>query len=133
MHNQKTELNELDFKRLEKLLSLTQSDNDNEALSAVRMANSLLKKSDFVWKDLLVNPNKHPKQNETKFYSDDDLSEMINFLFENKSSLDSWGYGFIISIKGQFKRRGKLSEKQIEIILDMFETEYTKFCDENTK
>lgn len=38
-----------DFERLTKLLNLTQSDNDNEALAAVRQANKLLKNKNLSW------------------------------------------------------------------------------------
>lgn len=39
--------------RLVKLLSLTQSSNDNESLSAIRMCNSTLKKMNLTWDQVL--------------------------------------------------------------------------------
>lgn len=38
-----------DFRQLEKLMQMTTSDNDAEALSALRMANNLLKRYDYTW------------------------------------------------------------------------------------
>jgi len=43
----------VDKSRLAKLLSLTQSDNDSEALSAMRMANGMLKKENMTWQQIL--------------------------------------------------------------------------------
>lgn len=39
--------------KLVKLLNLTQSDNDNEALTAIRMANKLLKSQNKTWEDVI--------------------------------------------------------------------------------
>jgi hypothetical protein len=44
----------MDCKKLIKLLSLSQSANDNEALSAVRRANELLRKFDKTWDKVII-------------------------------------------------------------------------------
>lgn len=41
--------------RLERLLNLTGSDNDHEALSAIRAANAMLQKANKRWGDILGN------------------------------------------------------------------------------
>lgn len=43
----------MDLSKLEKLLNLTQSDNDHEALSAIRRANELLKAAKRSWWDVM--------------------------------------------------------------------------------
>jgi hypothetical protein len=43
----------MDLSRLEKLLNLTQSENDHEALAAVRAANTILKTHNKRWVDVL--------------------------------------------------------------------------------
>lgn len=42
-----------DLNQLRKLMGMTGSDADGEALNALRMANRLLKKSDLTWTDVL--------------------------------------------------------------------------------
>jgi len=46
-------MNQRDKSRLVKVLTLTQSDNDGEALNAIRAANFLLKKNSLTWEMLL--------------------------------------------------------------------------------
>lgn len=52
--------------RLERLLNLTGSDNDHEALSAIRAANAMLQKANKRWGDILGNAgysiHQHPFQ-----------------------------------------------------------------------
>ncbi len=43
----------MDKDRLIKLLNLTSSDNDNEAISALRKANAMLKEGNLTWGDLI--------------------------------------------------------------------------------
>lgn len=50
----------IDLAQLVKILNLTQSDSDGEALNALRMANSKLKAADLTWQDIL-SPNFKPK------------------------------------------------------------------------
>lgn len=45
----------VDKARLTKLLAMTTSDNDGEALNAMRMANALIKAADKTWADVLSN------------------------------------------------------------------------------
>lgn len=39
----------MNFEKLRKLLALTMSDNDNEALNAIRHVNKLLKENNLTW------------------------------------------------------------------------------------
>lgn len=47
----------LDHDRLAKLLALTASPNDNEALAAMRKANEIMKGEDLTWAELLASDN----------------------------------------------------------------------------
>lgn len=49
---------ELNLDKLGKLLSLTSSSNDNEALAAVRLANKMLRESNRSWADVLFNASR---------------------------------------------------------------------------
>jgi len=42
-----------EFKKLKKLMQLTQSDNDNEALAALRKANAIIKSTSADWERIL--------------------------------------------------------------------------------
>lgn len=42
-----------DFEKLKKLMALTTSDNDSEALAAMRKANEVVKRSDTTWPNIL--------------------------------------------------------------------------------
>lgn len=48
----------LDREKLAKLLGLATSDNDHEAVSALRAANRLVKAEHMTWKDVLAGPEK---------------------------------------------------------------------------
>lgn len=52
------------IERVLKLLSLSSSENDHEALSAIRSANSFLKKNGYQWRDFIS-----PKEYKNKLYS----------------------------------------------------------------
>lgn len=47
----------LDKARLAKVLALTQSDNDSEALAAIRKANDIVRGAELTWEDVLVQQN----------------------------------------------------------------------------
>lgn len=46
-------MSKIDLAQIVKILNLTQSDNDAEALSAIRIANARLKQFDLSWQDLI--------------------------------------------------------------------------------
>lgn len=59
----------IDIAQLVKILSLTQSDSDGEALNAMRMANSKLKAAGLTWQDVMSSNNPHAPANPYKEYS----------------------------------------------------------------
>jgi hypothetical protein len=48
----------VDREKLAKLLALTTSDNDHEALSAMRAANRMLREVGKIWEDVLEGPER---------------------------------------------------------------------------
>lgn len=51
-------MSKIDLQQLIKILNLTQSDADNEALTAIRMVNSRLKAAGMSWESLINPPKK---------------------------------------------------------------------------
>lgn len=76
-------MNEIDIQFLIKLLNLTTSDNDHEALSAMRKANALLKDHGKTWNNMYHVPIQKPQQNSWtgnmtyEGYTTVDLSELL--------------------------------------------------------
>lgn len=52
----------MNIEKFKKLLALTTSDSDNEALNAVRQANRLLKENNLTWDELFSIQNLNLKQ-----------------------------------------------------------------------
>lgn len=93
----------LDRTKLIKLLMLTQSDQDGEALSAIRKANDLLKKSNKNWEEFLS-----PQKEEPTYYLSK-TDKMFEVCLEN---IQGKAREFILSLQNQWTRRGSLSRKQ---------------------
>ena len=49
-------MTEQERSKLKKLMALTTSENDGEALNALRAANRILARNDLSWEDLLISP-----------------------------------------------------------------------------
>jgi hypothetical protein len=105
--------------KLSKLLNLSTSDNDAEALSAIRMANTILKGEGLGWVDMLLTPpgNKIPLRNtpaptETskKKYDGEDVAHMLD---ECKGT-------FIDSLRDWYDSKGFLTAKQYESLLKAY-------------
>lgn len=124
----------LDKNRLIKFMMLTTSDQDGEALNALRRANKMLKEAKINWEELLT-------QSEPKGFSHDDW--FGGFSQTNRGERkDSFGYTrnewdgivrrcyqevqgrareFIESIHDQWVSRGSLSPKQKAAILKFYD------------
>jgi hypothetical protein len=63
----------MDKDRLAKLLSLSQSDNDAESLSAIRKANSMLKKEGLTWQQVLGGTQATIRSRQTTGFNMDDV------------------------------------------------------------
>lgn len=113
-----------------KLLNLTTSDNDNEALSAIRTCNAMLKKANLRWEKLIgvvVKSETPPKQEppkrpryESSGAVDDELGPpcenqrawLIIFRWLGDVYLSPKQEELVTSIGHYFANRGYMSDKQ---------------------
>lgn len=87
-----------------KLLNMTTSDNDHEALTAMRMVNAILKKNNVAWEQLFLGKAKDQDM------QDLDAQELINFIRRN--AWDGFDFSFVESLERQLKNNKTLSLKQ---------------------
>lgn len=111
------------------LLNLTQSDNDNECLSAIRHANKLLKKENMDWNslfDVAVEDEKKYERREgahdVKVYTTDRdcliIEQMLNYLSE---VLYGSQRDFVESVGQQYYRNKKITIKQFEALKKFYQ------------
>lgn len=106
----------MDKSKIIKLLSLSQSDNDHEALASIRMANKILKNNDLTWEQFLgsspQNQRSYQKEDLWELYRE--MSEKIEYILNN---YPVWfDPQFVRDLGLQLKIRGKLSPKQVQAI-----------------
>lgn len=122
-------MHELD-PRILKMLMLTQSNNDAEALLAIRKANKLLKRDELSWEEVFQGrkPKKEAKQKdffeEEEEEKDDqqafewakEISEDMDYLEDREAVED-----FVDGIKAFFNEKGFLSPKQCDHMKKTYE------------
>lgn len=93
---------------LSKLLELTRSNNDHEALSAIRKANSLINENHLTWTQILA-----PLE-----FSDDGEDLLIEdmFLVIFESDYKSNDLTFVLDLFDFYRNRGYLSDKQTKAL-----------------
>lgn len=108
--------------KLVKLLNLTNSDIDPEALNAIRFANDLLRKNQLNW-DSLFNPPKFQEPDRKK-KTDQKRSESLKITFEfiYENAWASFDFTFIDSLHERFEEGGDLTNRQLESLLKVYET-----------
>jgi hypothetical protein len=96
--------------KLIKLLMLTTSDNDNEALSAIRMANKLLKSKNITWECAFSEKvtTHEPNSNKSDYF--EQALSMCNQIIEHKPPW--FDDTFVRSLLNQLINKGRLSDKQ---------------------
>jgi hypothetical protein len=99
--------------RIIKLLNLSTSENDNEALSACRMAYSILKKHNLSWGDFLSVGNQQ-KNNQGGL----SVEVMFDFLYD--CDLSGKQKDFLNGLSRFYKSRKTLTDKQLESLTNMF-------------
>lgn len=111
----------LDKKRFVKLMMLTNSDSDNEALVALRKAQQMMQQEDVTWDELFK-----LKEESDRARPHEDLRGKFEKMFERCSEnvVPESTEKFVTSLYTQFKRKGFLSTKQREC----FENIYANFC-----
>ena len=100
-----------------KLLNLTTSSNDYEALSAIRKANEILKKDNKIWKDVI--------HSLPKIKSEPTIDQMFASLFgcfpEYKST------DFLFGLYGFYEKNNFLTKNQLSKLKNMYET----YCEQD--
>lgn len=113
-----------DYVMFLKLMNLTTSSFDNEALSAIRMANAVLARTNQTWDDLLHNKivmiappqESRPKSGQSNVIKHADASE-IDAYFDalsqrNLGTFQEW----IDSVHDWWESKGYLTERQYETL-----------------
>ena len=99
---------EIDLKKLLKLLSLSQSSNDHEALSAIRKANKMLEAFNKEWSDLLYNYLSGYKSLSVPRSSfSNDVSDQLKFLMDKLDDMPQFDRQFVEGLSDFIKNGGK--------------------------
>ena len=99
------------YNKVIKLIELSSSQNDNEALSTIRLAHYLVKRSNKSWLDFLAEPYGIIKNNDDiddgRFsFRDRAINEWYAVLMQNDPN------DFTTSVFQQYKKYGGLTDKQ---------------------
>ena len=118
--------------RLVKMLELTSSDSDAEALAAVRKANGLLKREGLRWGNLfdLVRREQEPvhfdgvvkRPARGPVASSEVISEILRCLAGYRrlgGVFTVYDWDWYRELEAEFARRGTLSQKQLSILADI--------------
>lgn len=107
-----------------KLLMLSTSDNDPEALSAIRMANKLMKNSGLTWLvfiDIEPPRSKHQPEPETAFVVDEeDVYSIIDYIREH--AWPNFDFSFVDSVEKNFDEYGKLTYRQQKALKNVLDS-----------
>lgn len=116
---------ELDLPKFIKVLMLTTSDQDGEALAAIRAANAMLRRADSTWNDFarlkhatppdpaVAWPKSHPSYSPPQPPQEPEIQSMLNYCLRHVTGR---GRGFIQSLDQHFRQRGTLSQRQINAL-----------------
>lgn len=114
--------------RLIKFLNLTSSDSDGEALSAIRFANTLLKKSGATWEILLADeepvkyrakpPPQQPAPTRVHVVDENQVPDLIDFIREN--AWHDFDFEFLDSIEEQYELTQELKWKQMNALKNIY-------------
>lgn len=103
--------------RILKLLKLTESQNDNEALIAIRAANGLLKREGKTWEQLLTapaGPQRVRIRSQRKQYSGSQIKNTLNGLMNRPQHHNPKRLMRIMDLKKAYELRGFLLEDEYE-------------------
>ena len=102
--------------RFAKLMALTTSDRDGEALTAIRKANAILKAAGLTWPELLTALSPAPDQGSSvePFDDPDQIEILLDIAFATNPSARS--QEFLRGIEAFFRERGFLTARQFEAL-----------------
>jgi hypothetical protein len=122
-----------------KVLGMTTSTHDGEALAAIRKANELLKAAGVTWREYIEAvditrkakggkqaPPPPPPQDDFEDIEVDEIREMLDVLLRTVSPQSPFR-NFIESVNQQFCDNGHLSEKQIAAIRKSYKRQQGHF------
>lgn len=120
----------MNLKRFEifiKLMRLTTSDQDGEALVALRKANAILMEANLDWEDLLRSKvtvrqtDQQPKPTGKVFNNANEINKMFEALFKKVPESSPFRSGFLNSLHEWWEDKGFLTEKQYNAVLKSYE------------
>jgi len=108
----------MDIIKLVKVLGYTTSPNDNEALSAMRMANGIMAEANLTWEQLMTQKTiviqEVIQKNVIQKEANSETAKKLKLVLENVRSHS--GLEFLRSLNKQFQERGSLSKRQLEAL-----------------
>ncbi len=108
-------MNLKDFGQLKKLMTLSTSDNDHEALACLRQATSLLARNGYTWEMALSRVISVVAEVEpAPGGGDDDLEAAFDLALRNASGEFR---GVLNSIREQYHARGFVSDRQRAVVI----------------
>ena len=109
-----------------KLLALTASDNDGEALNACRMANAILKKNGLSWGafidpyipqgDTAKRSHDDPRENPRE---PEDVWDLIEYVRDN--AWPGFDFSFIDTIERRYDQTGRLTPGQLRALRNIYD------------
>ncbi len=104
------------FDKFIKLMQMTQSDQDGEVLTAIRMANTMLAENNANWEELLrskvkVSAKPEPAFAGKRYTNSEEIEEMLREILGSIKTGSSF-FAFIESLKEWWEDKGFLTEKQ---------------------
>jgi hypothetical protein len=120
----------IDLLRLAKMLELSRSNNDHEALSAIRMANGVLNKHNATWLSLLAGQaykaKSEPKPKARRFGATCD-EHVVSMLFKLRNytiDIQERDLAFVESVDTYWRDHGRLTERQLWTLEDIWNRYY---------
>lgn len=108
------------LERITKILMLTTSENDSEALACIRAANSVLKKNNMTWVDIIV--GSQPTNSGETRRQESSVSELFQYVYANYYSLSEKRQELVDGFHSFYQSRGRLTEKQKEVLINICES-----------
>lgn len=123
--------------RIIKLLNLTTSDNDHEALSAIRSVNKLLKQNNQMWDDVIRDgikveyqqqyqqsyqrpPGTYEEREDIRYRpTGESINELLGFCMARLAGKHNSTAKFVDGLYDYYKKHKILSEKQYKALRDI--------------
>lgn len=112
-----------DFNQLRKLMQMTTSDSDREALTAIRKANEIIARSDTTWERVFgrlvtVDPGIEPDPESMRKAPDAaGRRRYLGDLLEDVAGASSGSFlDFVADLQRQFEERGTLTPAQVDAL-----------------